>query len=103
MEAGVLERIGGGKFILSRQYYEFAGQPGAYTRKRGLDRETNKALLLKHITDNAATGSRLSDLMQVLPALSRRQVQWLLSELRKESRVHAVGPTRASLWYPGPE
>ena len=30
---------------------------GAYTRKRGLDRETNKALLMQHLTDSATDGN----------------------------------------------
>ena len=37
----------------------------AYTRKKGLDRETNKALLLKHIQDNASTGAQMEEFRQV--------------------------------------
>jgi ATP-dependent DNA helicase RecG len=40
------------KYMLFRKYYEFVDRKGVYTRKRGLDRETNKQLLLKHIRDN---------------------------------------------------
>jgi ATP-dependent DNA helicase RecG len=76
------------------------GKRGVYTRKKGLDRETNKELLVKHIRENAAEGSRLDDLMQVLPSLSRRQVQKLLQEIRTEGRIRAQGTTRASRWYP---
>lgn len=49
--------------VLCRRYYKMTGEKGAYTRKKGLDRETNKALLLKHIEENKDTGSRLSELM----------------------------------------
>jgi ATP-dependent DNA helicase RecG len=102
LEQGVVERVARGKFVLSRKFYSFVGQKGVYTRKRGLDREQNKTLLLKHIEDNRAEGSPLQDLMQVLPALSRNQVQKLLQELRHEGKAHNIGPTRASRWNPGP-
>jgi ATP-dependent DNA helicase RecG len=74
-------------------------QKGVYTRKRGLDKETNKALLLKHIKDSGDEGSTLSELLQVLPSLSRDQVQKLLQEMKTEGRVYNVGRTRAGRWY----
>lgn len=103
-EQGVIERVGRGKgvrYILSRRLYGFLGKKGVYTRKRGLDRETNKELLLKHIRDNRRAGSQLEELAQVLPALSRHQVQSLLRELKAEGRLHNVGRTRAARWYRG--
>lgn len=51
---GVIERIGqgkGAKYMLCRQYYKFSGQSGVYTRRRGLDKATNKELLLRHIKE----------------------------------------------------
>ncbi len=106
VEKGVVERFGRGrgvKYILSRRYYKMVDEKGAYTRKKGLDRETNKALLLKHIKENRDSGSRLKELMQVLPALTMPQVQTLLRELKSEGEIHKVGRTRAALWYPGSE
>ena len=103
VETGVVERLGrgrGAKLILARGFYAMVGKSGVYTRKKGLDRETNKELLVKHIRENSMRGSRLVDLMQVLPSLSRRQVQELLAELRAEGRVRVVGTTRAASWYP---
>jgi ATP-dependent DNA helicase RecG len=102
LKSGVVERIGR-KYLLSRKYYEFVDRKGVYTRKRGLDRETNKQLLLKHIKENRDSGSRLKELMQVLPALTMPQVQTLLRELKSEGKIYKVGSTRAALWYPGPE
>ncbi len=104
MEAGVLETVGRGrgtKYILSRSLYAAIGSKGAYTRRKGLDRETNKALLLRHVEDNAGPGARMEELMQVLPALPRSQIQVLLRELRADGKVHTVGATRAARWYPG--
>jgi ATP-dependent DNA helicase RecG len=98
-EHKIIEKIGSKKIILSRSYYEFIGQKGEYTRKRGLDRDTNKSLLLKHIEDNQQEGSPLKDLMQVLPSLTPPQVQTLLRELRREGKVYPVGLTRAGRWF----
>lgn len=102
-ERGVVEIIGHGKgtrYLLSKRFYQFMGKKGTYTRKRGLDRETNKKLLEKHIEENKNEGSQLRDLIQVLPALSRPQIQTLLSELKAEGRIHNVGRTKAGRWYP---
>lgn len=101
---GVIESSGrgrGARYMLARRFYDFVGERGVYTRRRGLDRETHKALLLKHIEDNRADGSRLEDLMQVLPFLSRSQVQRLLREMRQDHRIYNEGRTRGGLWYPG--
>jgi ATP-dependent DNA helicase RecG len=101
LEAGVIERAGGGKYLLSRRFYEFLGEKGVYTRQRGLDRETNKELLLKHIRENDGEGSKLSELMQVLPSHSRNQVQKLLKELKDEGKIHNRGFTSAARWHLG--
>ena len=104
LEQGIIERVGRGRgvrLMLSRQFYRHIGQAGVYTRKRGLDRETNKELLLKHIQDNRKEGSQLRELRQVLPALSRDQVQNLLRGLKSEGRIYKIGATKAARWYPG--
>jgi len=100
LDLGVIERITRGRFILGRRYYATVGKKGVYTRKRGLDRETNKELLLKHIRENAEVGSRLEELLQVLPSLSRYQVQGLVRQLQKEGKVRVEGITRAGRWFP---
>lgn len=102
IEEGVIEKIGRDKYTLSRQFFQFLGKRAVYTRHRGLDRETNKALLLKHIQDNRADGSRFSELKEVLPALSESSVKRLLLELRQEGHIHVIGRTNAGKWYPGP-
>lgn len=103
LDQGVIERIGRGRgvrYLLSRRFYRFLGQPGVYTRRRGLDRETNKALLLKHIQDSAAVGATLAELQEVLPGLSRFQIQTLLRELKREGRIRVVGVTKGARWFP---
>jgi ATP-dependent DNA helicase RecG len=102
VEGGIVERVGRGrgvKHVLSRKFYSFLGRTGAYTRQRGLDRQTNKELLLKHIRESGHRGARLQDLQQVLPGLSRPQVQTLMRELKDEGRIAVQGLTRAARWY----
>lgn len=101
VDQGIVERVGRGpgtRYILSRELYGFLGEQGTYTRKKGLDHETNKALLLKHIRDSGQDGAPLQELTQVLPALSRRQVRLLLAELRAEERVQLRGRTKSGRW-----
>ncbi len=104
LEQGVVERIGRGRgvrFILSRKFHTFLGKRGAYTRHKGLDRETNKALLLKHIEENRSQGAAMKEFQDVLPALSRRQISGLLQELRGEGKIHPEGERRGARWKPG--
>lgn len=103
IDLGVIESIGRGKttqYMLCQKYYLHVGKSGVYTRKRGLDRNTNKELLLKHIRASSQ-GARLSELCQVLPALSDNQVQTLLKELKRKGSIHVRGKTKASLWFLG--
>ena len=45
--------------------------------------------------------AQMEEFRQVLPALSRSQIQVLLRELRGEGSIHSVGVTKAARWYPG--
>ncbi|MCL5736904.1 MAG: putative DNA binding domain-containing protein [Actinobacteria bacterium] len=101
---GLVERIGRGKgtkYILGRKFHQYLGRGGTYTRRRGLDRETNKELLLRHIRDSRRTGADFGSLQEVLPALSRGQIKTLLSELKRDGRIQVVGRTRSARWFPG--
>lgn len=103
-ERGIVEVTGrgrGARPILSRRFYAFLDKKGVYTRKRGLDRETNKALLLQHIQNFRQEGSRLQDLLQVLPDLTRDQIQKLLRELKAAGKVSVTRKTKSSRWFPG--
>jgi len=102
-EYGIIEWVGRGKgtrYLLSRRFYRFLGEKGTYTRKRGLDWDTNKALLLKHIKENKKTGSKLSELREVLPVLSRNQIQGLLREMKQDKVIFCKGRTKGARWYP---
>ena len=102
LDQGIIERTGrgrGSKLLLSRRYYQYVDQPGTHTRRRGLDKETNKELLLRHIRDNQQEGSPLRHLKQVLPGLSRSQVQYLLRELKREGQIYSIGIANTARWY----
>ncbi len=105
LDLGVFERVGrgrGSRLLLSQRFYRFLGKRGVYTRKLGLDRETNKALLLKHIRRCGSEGAAYAELAQVLPDLSRRQVQGLVQELRVEGLVVLHGARKGARWVATP-
>lgn len=102
-DLGIVERIGRGKYVLARSLYSAVGKPGVHTRIVGLDRETNKELLIKHIQDSGSEGAPFKELQQVLPGHSRGQIQTLLRGLRKENRIHNVGATSSGRWFIGPK
>ena len=101
-DMGIVEHVGRNKYVLARSLYSAAGKPGTHTRIVGLDRDTNKELLVKHIRNQGLEGTRLKELQQVLPGLNRSQIQVLLRELRKEQRIHCIGNTSAARWFEGP-
>ncbi len=65
----------------------------------GLDHEAQKELLVKHLTE-AAAGSQLFELHEVLPYLPTKQVKDLLNELKDGGRIVLRGRfTRGARWY----
>ena len=101
VDLGVVETLGRGRgtrYLLSRRFYVMTGRAGAYTRRRGLDRDQNKALLLGHVRQAGEKGSPMSELQQVVPALSREQVNGIMDELRREGRVRLIGTRRWARW-----
>jgi ATP-dependent DNA helicase RecG len=99
VDMGIIEHISRNKFVLARAFYAIAGKTGAITRHVGLDRETNKELLYKHIKENGENGTPFSELQQVLPAHSRDQIRVLLRELRTSEKIELAGKTHGGRWY----
>ncbi|MBA4264018.1 MAG: transcriptional regulator [Comamonadaceae bacterium] len=98
---GAVESMGRGKgarYMLSKALYAAMGAKGTHTRKKGLDHETNKALLLKHVSSQGRDGAPLAELRQVLPALPGSAVQSLMNELRKGGSVYLDGQRRWARW-----
>lgn len=98
---GAVERVDRGRYVLARDFYVMTGKAGEYTRRAGLDRETRKELLLKHISDSGDSGAPFEELSQVLPQASRNELKVLLRELKDAGRAHTRGTTRAARWYAG--
>jgi ATP-dependent DNA helicase RecG len=98
---GALERVERTKLVLAKRFYVLKGQPGEYTRRRGLDRESRKQLLIQHIEDSRESGTPFEELAQVLPGASRNELKVFLRELKEAGRAHTRGATRAARWYPG--
>ena len=102
LNEGLLERAekrGANPWMLSRKLYAAIGKSGVHTRKKGLDRETNKELLLKHISNCEPDGATMSEFLQVLPALNRRMIQTLLTSLVADGKIHHIGPTKSARWH----
>jgi len=99
IDMGIIEHASRSKYVLARSLYEATGKSGIHTRLIGLDRETNKELIIKHLRKNGAKGTQLKELQQVLPSHSRRQIQLLLNELRNEGRIVLAGNTSRAKWH----
>ena len=80
--------------MLAKQYYEYPGEKGIYTRRKGLDKETCKELILKHL-DHHKKGY-MEEFIVALRDVPRNTINFYLSELRDESRIELVGNPRAS-------
>ena len=98
-DIGVVEHLGRSKYVLARSFYEATGAVGKRTRIIGLDRETNKELLLRHISGSGDAGAPFAELLQVLPSLSKDQIQTLLKELKTDGRVYLEGKTKGAKWF----
>ena len=77
------------------------GKAGEYTRRAGLDRETRKELLLKHIATTGDAGAPFDELSQVLRGASRNEIKVLLREIQEAGRAHSRGTTRSARWHLG--
>ena len=88
-DIGVVEHVGRNRYVLSQQLYAAVGKTGVHTRIVGLDRNTNKELILTHIQKNR--GTQFKELQQVLPSLSRGEVQVLMRELKEQGKIYVEG------------
>ena len=98
-EAGAIELLSrgrGARYILSKKFYDFSGRRGAYTRKRGLDQETNKELIIQHLKNHQK--GTISEFEEVLPALRRSQIHWILTDLKSENRIVFCGARKSGHW-----
>lgn len=100
-ERGLVESIGRGRgvrYFISQRLSTVIGQPGAYTRRRGLDRSESEALLLTHLRGKGTAGAAMGELEQVLPSRSRAQVLQMLTRLSASGVVRLRGSRRWARW-----
>lgn len=99
IDLGIVEHVSRSKYVLARSLYEIAGKAGVHTRIVGLDRDTNKELILKHIRKNGDKGTPFKELQQVLPSHSRSQIKVLVRELQQSNLIYVIGKTSAARWF----
>ena len=102
VEVGAIESVGHGRgthYILSRALYSALGQRGVHTRKRGLDDNTNKALILEHLKRCSNIGAGLMEIRQINPALSEDKMQRLLKEMREDMHIAMRGQRRWARYF----
>jgi ATP-dependent DNA helicase RecG len=97
----VVERVGK-RFILARKYYILQGRPGAHTRRVGLDRETNLALVLKHVRACRDRGTTLAELQQGAARTVAQVYPGLLGTLKLREEIFVSGKTKGPAGLPGP-
>lgn len=98
---GLLERISrgrGSRLILSRTFSQAIGESATYTRRKGLDQDECKLLLLKHLQLKGEQGAPLVELTQVLPSKSKRQIQHFLRLLAEEGKAGALRLGPGAVW-----
>ena len=97
IKRGVIESDGSGRatrYSFSERMFDLSRRPVHSSRTR------DKELLLGHIGANGNAGTALDELRHnVLPELSRDQVQTLLRELKAEGAITTEGVGRGSKWY----
>ncbi|MBU3956366.1 hypothetical protein KJ633_07885, partial [bacterium] len=92
-DLGLVEKIGYGKYILSKKYYDHTNKKGEYTRRKGLDREANKLLIIEHLK-NYKKGY-MKDFMEVLKNTPKPTIHRYLRELKKDEKIELVGHPQA--------
>ncbi len=89
VKIGVVEKTHDNKFMLSKKYYEYIEQKGEYTRRKGLDKNTNMELILKHLKHYKK--GYMSDFIQVLRDVPKPTINKYLAELKKKGIIELVG------------
>ena len=86
---GIVEKTSRGKFMLAQKYYDYMDKRGEYTRRKGLDKSTNKELLLKHI--NTHKRGYKQDFIDVLKDVPPKTIESYIQELKKEGNIELIG------------
>ncbi len=98
-DLGIVEVLGYGRgtaYTLSKDYYDFTGTAGIYTRRLGLNREQNMELILKHLRRVGRCG--ITDFEELLSLKNRNQIHNLLINLKREGKIRFVGQRKSGYW-----
>ncbi len=99
LSLGLIEQVGrtrGAKYILSHRYYSSEGKPGIYTRLKGIPREKQKELIVRHLIKNKR--GTLNDFKDIFPELKPMDISNILRELRKDGKIRHVGARGSGYW-----
>lgn len=103
LQRDLILKVGGGKqerFVIAPKFYDYADKRLPESFRQAIERAVQKTTLLKRIVENEIVGTKLAELMELLPTLTRRQVQGILQELRDENAIQSEGQNRAGRWFP---
>jgi len=93
----LIEKVGlgrGVRYILSKDYYGFIDKKEEYTRRKWIDRNIQKELLLQYFKDHRR--GKMSDFLRLFEErLTRRQIQGLLKILKAEEFIYFDGKPRS--------
>ena len=79
----------GQKYILSKKYYEDIGKKGEYTRRKGLDKNTNKTLILSHLKLHKK--GYMKEFVEALKDVPNKTINRYLYELKEEGKIELIG------------
>ena len=97
----IIEIVGSNRtyHLINPQFYDFVGKGLPAELRHLLNRATQKETLFEYISNNQTVGSQLKNLMELLPDLSRRQVQEILKEMKEKGRINSFGQGAGGRWY----
>ncbi|MEI6887491.1 MAG: RNA-binding domain-containing protein [bacterium] len=100
LNIGIVEKTNDRKIMLSKQYYEYSGLLGEYTADKGLDKDTNLELIIKHLENNKK--GYMNEFKQILKDKSKSTINKYLSELRAKGIIKLVGNPKKSVGQDSP-
>jgi ATP-dependent DNA helicase RecG len=101
IKLNLIEKVGTGRgvrYILSKDYYGFIDKKEEYTRRKWIDKNIQKELLLQYFKDHKK--GKILDFMKLFDdKLNRLQIQKLLFELKNSGLIYFDGKPRSKSSY----
>lgn len=93
-ELGLVEKVGYGKWMLSKKYYSDTEHKGLYTRGKGLHEKTRVELILQHLKE-FPEGAKKQAFQELFPDLEWVQIWRILNKLRRDGKIVFTGTRRS--------